>query len=295
MGFNRAVLYRNTNLISVGSSPTGVAWPSGKLVIPPNSYLFDNGEYVNMTQEGYYTVFADNGATFDGGNLIVYQSDVMMLMASLARACGYGTSDEGLTTAQMVATARARALWLRCTPTINFVEYWCTQLGITWREVHFLTGNTTATPGLDTNLDPYNDGLDVGHTLIEVQVNGQWVLADIATNAAYQDANGNWLSVAQVFAAGLANCVTINLADYDVEQQNYSGNFMPNTYANVRLRPENIARWRAGIYQIPGILASDGNIYFYVPEGVTNTSAWVASVAPNYRVLTQAAWNTMFY
>jgi len=93
MGFNRAALYQNTNLISIGSSPSGVAWPSGKLVVPPTSYLFDNGEYINMTQEGFYAVFTDNGSTFDGGSVIVFQSNVMLLMASLARACGCGTSD----------------------------------------------------------------------------------------------------------------------------------------------------------------------------------------------------------
>jgi hypothetical protein len=295
MGFNRVACYQNTNLISVGASTSGVAWPSGKLVVSPNNYLFDNGEYIDMTQEGFYAIWADNGATFDGGSLIVYQSDIMMLMASLARACGYGTSDESLTIAQQISAARVRALWLRCGPTISFVEYWCQQLGITYREVHCLTGNTLATPGLDPNLDPYDDGIDVGHEMIEVLVAGQWVLVDVATNAAYKDATGAWLSTAAVFAAGVGNCVTVDLADYDIEQQNYSGNFMPNTYGNVRLRPENIKRWRAGICQIPGILSSDGNIYFYVPVGVTNTAAWVASLAPNYRVITQAAWMTMFY
>lgn len=295
MGFNRTVLYQNTSLISIGGSPTGAAWPSGKLIVPPNSYLFDNGEYINMTREGFYAVWADNGATFDGGNVIVYQSDVMMLMASLSRVCGYGTSDESSTIAQQIATARARVLWLRCQPTINFVEYWCQQLGIAYREVHFLTGNTFATPGIDINLDPYDDNLDVGHTLIEVKVAGQWVLVDVATNVAFQDGEGNWLSAGAVIASGADNCVTIQLADYDIEQQNWSGSFMPNTYANIRLRPENIARWRAGIYQIPGILSPDGNIYYYVPAGVTNTAAWVASLQSNYRVITQEAWMAMFY
>lgn len=292
---DRVALYRMVALSAAPTVPIGSAWPSGKLVVSPGKYTFDNSVAFDCTQEGFYALWAADGSLFDGGNLIVYQSDVMMLMASLSRVCGYGTSDEAASITSQIATARARALWLRCGPTINFVEYWCKQFAIPFREVHFLTGNTIATPGLSTTFDPYDDGVDVGHTLIEVMVNGKWVLVDIATNAAFQDASGNWLSVEQVIAAGVNNCVTVQLADYDIEQQAYSGGFMPNTYANVRLRPQNIARWRAGIYQIPGFLASDGSIYYYVPSGVTNTPTWVASVATNYRVISQADWMAKFY
>jgi hypothetical protein len=296
MGYNRIVLYRGCVLSSVGASTAPpLPWPAGKLIVPPGVYSFDNGENVDMTREGFYALWADNGATFDGGNLIVYQNDVLTLMSSLARVCGYGVSDEALTIPQQIAIARARVLWLRCGPTISFVEYWCLQFGIPFREVHFLTGNTLATPGLDPTLDPYNDLIDNGHVLLEVRINNAWVLVDVATNAAFQDAAGNWLSAQQVIAAGLANCTTVSIADYDIEQQNWSGNFMPNTEANIRGRPENIDRWRRGIYQIPGILSADGNVYFYLPDGVSTTAAWVASVSPNYKLLPKDQWNAKFY
>jgi hypothetical protein len=119
MGINRVVLYQNTNLISIQPAPAGtpsVAWPAGLLVIAPNNYQFDNGEVIPMLQEGFYALWADNGSSFDGGSVIVYQSNVMLLMASLPRACGYGTSDESLTTTQQIAVARVRPLWLRAVP-----------------------------------------------------------------------------------------------------------------------------------------------------------------------------------
>lgn len=292
---DRVCLYQKMAISSVPAVPSGVAWPSGKLVVPPGDYGYDYGQYFDCTKEGFYSFWSTNGASFDGGALIVYQSDVMTLMASLARACGYGVSDEGSSIAAQIATARQRALWLRCGPTISFVEYWCQQLGIPYREVHFLTGNTLATPGLDPTLDPYDDNIDVGHELIEVKVNGNWVLVDVATNAAYQDSSGNWLSVSQVIASGVANCMTVALADPDYEQANWSPTYDPTTFANIRLRPQNIARWRQGIYQIPGFLDSDGNIYYYVPPGVTNNAAWISSLASNYRVLSQTAWLAKYY
>ncbi|MGF6309479.1 hypothetical protein ABIB82_003923 [Bradyrhizobium sp. i1.8.4] len=248
MNFNRVALFQYMNRFSVGSKPRGSPWPSGQLVISPRAYLFDNGEYVDVTREGFYTLFTNSGTSFDAGNVIVYQSDVMLLMASLARACGYGISDESLTNVQRASVARARALWMRCGATVSFVEYWCQQLGITYRSVFFLTGNSASTPGIDVNLDVYDDSFDVGHSLIEVSLGGQWVLVDVSTNVAFKDAAGNWLSLKSVVAAGMSNCVRVDLADYDIEQQNYSGNFMPGIYANIRTWPQNIDRWRRGIY-----------------------------------------------
>jgi hypothetical protein len=143
-------------------------------------------------------------STYDAGNLIVFKTDVMLLMASLARVTGCGNADEALTIAQQIDMGRARAIWLRCGPTINLVKYWCGQFAIPCREVHFLTGNTPSTPGIDLTLDPHSgDVVDTGHVLIEVQVNGKWVLADVATDAAYKDAAGNWLSMGAVIAAGV--------------------------------------------------------------------------------------------
>ncbi|QIG98171.1 MULTISPECIES: hypothetical protein [Bradyrhizobium] len=103
------------------------------------------------------------------------------------------------------------------------------------------------------------------------------------------------VAVSEVIAAGVQNVTTVTLADYDIEQQNYSSNFMPNTYSNIRFRPQNIDRWRRGMYQIPGIENPDATIDYYVPPGVTNNAAWVEGIATNYHVLSQADWLTKFY
>jgi hypothetical protein len=228
------VLYQYTTETSVPAVGTGAPWPAGKLVVAPGNYFFDNNIAFDFTKEGCYAVWATDGTTYDAGNLIVFKTDVMLLMASLARVTGCGNADEGLTLAQQIDMARARAVWLRCGPTINLVKYWCGQFGIPCREVHFLTGNMPSTPGIDLTLDPHSgDVVDTGHVLIEVQVNGKWVLADVATDAAYKDAAGNWLSMGAVVAAGVANCTTVNLADPDFEQDNYSSAFSPGAYANI--------------------------------------------------------------
>lgn len=270
---------------------SGSAWPAG-LVYSPGVYNYD-GANIDMTADGVYFIVNNYGTGFDGGQRIVYGGDIPRFMSSIAWVTRYGKQDEGLTNAQLATTCRTRTVSMRCEKTVDFALYLCAQVGITARKVRMLTANTVPDAN-DPLFVPYADATDEGHVLLEAMLPTGWALFDVAGDVAFKDANGDFMSMADVIDAGVENCTKFQLAPSDSVPTPWSSTDLPcEQFYNIRLR-NHADKWRKGIYQIMGI-DSGGLSYYTLPPGKEARESWVLGLSASYRVVDRATFNSMFY
>lgn len=280
-----------TNILPVQTENSGIPWQSG-LIFSPNNYSY-SGTFLNMMSDGVYFIVDHYGSGFDGGQRIVYGGDIPRFMSSIAWVTRYGASDESMTSAQLASKARERSVALLCGRTVDFAMHLCSQVGITARKVHMLTANTAPDP-VDPMFVPYTDGLDEGHVLIEVMLSTGWALFDVAGDVAFKDANGKYMSMAEVVDAGVDNCELVQLAPSDSMPINWSSTSLAaEAWHNIRLRNHS-DKWRRGIYQIMGV-NSGGYVYYTLPPGKESRESWVLGLSPGYRVVNRSTFNSMFY
>jgi len=248
----------------------------GSLVIPPGVYTY-GGETLNMTVEGAYNLW---NVAVDRQNKIVYGSDIATLVTSLSWLTAIGTDDDGRTVADNINNATYFKPHLLCTPTVKLVREILTQQGVTSRIVHCLTGETP------TN---YYDG----HVMIEVMIDGLWVLFDPASG---HDFFGNSLHPAVPLLPGVLTRTTPKSI---APERIASSGFDPEVWVESTLTApgDHESEWMR-VLQIPGIERPDqpGHVDFYVSPEFADRAAWVDGLAPEYHVMTdEAAWIAAYY
>lgn len=285
------------SLSLIAPQSTGGGSLGSTLFITPRTFTYNTyaGPGIfNLADEGLYGVLAYDpaygtppGVYADGGYRIVTKSDGTMpllpFMEAMAAICIYGNTDNGLSVSSMQGIAKSRKLEMQCGDTINFVLGCAAQVGITARMVRLLTADT-----------PNN--ADDGHVLCEAQdVNGYWVLFDVAGDCCFQDGSGNFLSLAEVIDAGVANCTLVPLAESSAGNAPYSSSRMAaRVYYEIALAtPEKRAAWRDRIYQIPAIDNASGVPVAFMPPGTESRQSWVQSLG--YSVVTRSAFDAAFY
>ena len=262
--------------VSPTSDPvTKTDW--GNLIMLPGVYQYNSLKY-DLSTEGLYGIL---NIGVDGGWRIIYQSDIYALMAAFAWLCTYGRMDEGLTNAQLTTRAKTIKLSLRCEKVIDWVLYLLASQGVSARKCRLLTAETP-------------NGWDEGHVAIEVLNGGAWKFWDIPNNFYPEDGSVHLNLKDYILDTSISK---IFIADGERDLLG-AGSYQlhTNIIYDMFLRTENdLDNWVDRIYQIPGIVHTDGKTYFYMPSGTESRQTWLLSLDPNYRVVSYATWESMFY
>lgn len=134
-----------------------------KLVIPPGIYQVHGKTYA-LKREGLYR-FLFPGRN-DNQQRIVYRNNVMALLSAIAWLQTHGNRDKGKDFQKLKQQALTEKLILTCGSICDFACRLLAELGVPCRRVCVLT------------LQKFN-GYDDSHALIEVRIQGRWVLVDL--------------------------------------------------------------------------------------------------------------------
>lgn len=269
-----------------GGGPLGSGLFITKRAFTYNTYA-GPGVY-NLDRQGLVSLVASDstppwggGAYADGGFRIVTDADGTMdpitFHEAMGALCSYGTADEGLSPAQLMAIARARPVEMRCGLTTAFVRTCADSVGVQTRQVHLL--NVTA-----------NNGFDDGHVAHEAKFAGRWVYFDLPNDLAWTDCNGELLSLAEVIAERPSTLTLRKLAQPRVGRSTYPSAtaWMAALYEQ-QFRSEATTRaWCERIYEVPGMAMPNGSICWGVQE---HLSSYVPRIV-NYPG-TNGAWATL--
>lgn len=267
----------------VPTAASGGAFPAGFLWAP-GFYVLDGIAY-DMTACGVY-VFMNPVAKAVNRRAIT-NTDPLEMCSVFSHLVVHGASDNTLTLSQKDAIAKTSRLRVTCGFLADWAMKWLTSAGFRARRVHFLTADT-----------PNN--YDDGHVAVEVFRNGRWVLADLDFGRCFTDpASGSLLSLtdfADRVAALNLGTFALNLESKVDSAPSVDGAFDYAAFFDTKLStPALVDAWTQRVMRIPGIAHADGNIYFYLPPGAEGRQSWVLGAQGNYRVVSKAAWDAMFY
>jgi hypothetical protein len=134
------------------------------LVIKPGTYSVDGQTY--QLKEGLFRLFRPGRS---GEQRIVYQQDKKLLLESLTWIKSHGDINDDLFLEQLLSRAKTHKLVITCGTTSKLFKSILKDVGIESRIVSTVT------------LEKLN-GYDNGHTMLEVNVDGKWVLYDFDNN-----------------------------------------------------------------------------------------------------------------
>lgn len=248
------------------------------LLIPAGVYSL-NGLAYDMSAPGLYRL----GTFASAGHRIVYDlANPHAMAVACAGIVVHGTADEGLSDANRVNLARSGWLRMRCGHVDNFVRARLSQINAQSRSVSVLTMQEPT-------------GADDGHVMTEVKVAGNWRLYDTSNDRAFKSPYGEYLqarNIAEHVASGeyTTDPLVISHTKYDPAPTANS------IYMSLMLEGYGVDHWTQRIFQAVGIWHVDSKCYFKLPPGSEHRAAWVLSLSPSYRVITNPAeWDAMFY
>lgn len=224
----------------------------------------------------------------NGGYRIVTKADGTMdaepFLEAMARLCSYGYADEGLSQAQKVNVAKSRPLEMRCGHVSEFTMGCASGAGLSARRVHLLNV---------TNNNFYDDG----HVAVEVQVNGEWVLADVPNDIWFRDAQGGRPGLGPLMAAGGPSQFNVDLlAPHRVgrcDYPNISGVFYETFFAG----HQELMGWINRIYEVPGI-SVPGGISWGVPDHLSSYTSQITGypgTGGTWTAMPLADWVALHY
>ncbi len=257
-----------------GTQTSGGLWP-GSLVASPRTFQYNAITY-NLNQEGIYKFSVPSQNTT---NMVIYDSDVASLIASLTYFIVPGQTDEGKTISQLNSKSLSSRINVLCSTACSWVAALLNSKGFSTRYVRCLRADTP------------NNFYD-GHVMLEVHIAGQWKLFDVQLGFSF---NAPLKDIAPVNNTSVFNSMHVfklyNPAEPMInnvyDHANTIDMFMPNL--------DMLKEWQKNIMQIPGIVFSDGKTYFYMPSGTESRQSWVQSLDSNYVVVPYSTWVNMFY
>jgi hypothetical protein len=277
--FNRD---QRSELSPVVNAPM-INW-SPKLVFSPG-YYNHNGLVYDLTQPGLYRLLTP---MVNSTHMVIYDGDVVSLLSALSWLTVFGDSDnQGESELEsdwldrvmtQLRTSKARML---CQNTCTLIKKRVLDpLAIHSRMVHFLTMGTP------------NNVVD-GHVALEVTINGQPTLVDIHNNNLFTGLAAK--DVPAEILAGTATREWLSMDGHAVEV-NSSYTFDATGYADAYLLTrEDVSAWQARIFQAVGMQAANGEIWWMLPAGSEDRSAWVESLSTAYKVKDSVTWLAEFY
>lgn len=183
--------FLGTSVFPVATVSATAALPAISVFMPAGNYVFA-GQGYDCTAPGKYSFWSGTNIQ----NRIVAGTAYETLSA-VSWNTMHASADEALLTGsgvQVFSNAGMKHKWrVRCGYIADYVVWLMPQFGISARKVHL------------NALPPFN-GVDDGHYVPEVYVDGAWRAWDMTNAVIFRDASGAHLSVAQIVANGVLNC-----------------------------------------------------------------------------------------
>ena len=238
------------------------------LLIEPGIYSVDGKTY--QIEEGLFRLIRINAPD---EQRISHRSNVPALLASITWLKSHGGSDDHLSLADLAKDATERKLVLTCGRISQLAQAILKEAGVESRIV------TTLALG---ELNSY----DNGHTMLEVKVDGKWLLYDLDNNVIFER-NGQ-LSFAEFIEA-------VKTGDYEIKKLSLSpvqtvvnGDKDYTFYSEVI--GTDLKAWYARIAQV-GLIERDEKYYFPdMPE-----REFVEKYSANYRAMPPDEFRRTFY
>lgn len=167
------------------------------LVVPPLVYSVgpDSIDFA----EGLYRAFSAGQSSGFQRVVASHETSALVLAESLAGLSVHGWRDDGRDHAALRRIALRRPLVLTCGYIANFCVEELRKFGHTVRRVEWFRRGQFG-------------GTDDGHTLIEVQHEGRYVLVDPDMKNVFQDRDGQLLSALDLFLRGFEDTAIVPLA-----------------------------------------------------------------------------------
>lgn len=219
------------------------------LIIKPGNYRVFETTY-EVQKEGLYRFLLPSKTN---EQRIVFSSDIPALMSAISWIYSHGTRDNGLNFEVLSRKAQKEKLVATCGGISNFIQKTLSQKGIESRIVIGLTQK------------PYN-GYDDSHVMVEVKVDGRWLLYDLDNNANFKK-DGQYLNYYDFQKLVLKSDFEIEklsadtglaILGFEDKKTGYDYSF----YQEERFYSEQALRdWYKHVLQIAFI--KDGNTYYY--------------------------------
>lgn len=269
--------FLDTNDFPVSVVGSGSAMPSG-MVWAPGNYLID-GVYYDCTAPGLYEFW--NEATNVTRKRIVWGTDTHALMSAMSWVTCNGRGEENMAIGTKTFHAMTSHIRALCQRTCEWVKAMLDSPA-SLNQARIVRCLTSETP---------NNLVD-GHVLIEVKVNGNWVLYDMAMGNTY----GGLSLKDAVPLIGVNPSIDISDQSLKVSLEPYGGTFDISAWWITQLRtPTKKRAALERLLQIPGIQDANGHSYFYIPDGLPDRTAWIQGLSVNWHVMTKAAWLAKYY
>jgi len=216
------------------------------LIIPPGNYRVQGQTYA-LTEEGLYRFLCPLPLK-DNQQRIVYAGDPVTLISSVCWLNTHGGRHDAVPNEALMEIAKMEKLIITCGKASLFCVYVLSQYGIPARMVQ-----------ASTREEP--NSYDMGHALMEAQVDGKWALFDIDAHVALRH-NGKRLSLIEALEwiekddydlEGLSHAVCTAIGSFSEDGYDYSLYMETNFSSEVLLR-----RWYRRVMQFPLMPNSDG-------------------------------------
>ena len=254
---------------------TGQGWP-GSLITSPMFYSH-NGLVYDLTNPGLYTFVVPGVNTT---NLIVFDGDVSLLIATIDYLIVPGQADETVSIPNLLSYLGNRRVSIMCTTSVLLTQALLNTLPNPpqHRLVRVLRSDTP-------------NGFYDGHVLLEVRINSQWTLFD--TNYGLYFNGSSLLDTCPALSTtSFSNLHNYKLLTSTSPHTNYVYHQASVYEALLSTQPE-LYSFQQSLMQIPCIQATDGLTYCYLPTGTESRLSWVQSLG--YTVLSKSAFIALFY
>lgn len=259
-----------------------ITW-SAKLVFETGYFAYNTPVY-DLTQPGLYvfTHYATPAENWSNTTHMIVGDDPVTLLSAASWLSAFGDGDNGLSKAQLSAKARTSVLNVLC----GILHPWArdellTPNSITSRRVHFLTMGTP------------NNVVD-GHEAVEVQIGGNWVLADLSNNVIFTDGTSR-LSADDAVAEIAADTFAYEMLATDGYAFESNGGYDATAWARANLHTAaDVRAWHRNIFQAVGMW-NGSELWWKLPEGSEDRASWVEGLSTAYKVKSASVWNAAFY
>jgi hypothetical protein len=263
----------NMTPLGVQAVNDGAAMPSGLFIMPGRYKAY--GQTYDMTAPGLYRFF--NYTDLTTIQRVVYStSDPVPVISAMQWIFTQSYVENSLTNMQLTNIAKSDKLRISCGKAVAYMTWLMPQFGYPARYAGAIT---------QEEWNYVNDG----HAMVEIFMNGKWVLFDLAFNTRFWR-DGVPLSLYEV-ASDLSTVDVEYMAfdtAYDVSGLWYQGHSLGSLFEPM-MSPELLKQYYARM--LDSLIVQNGSKYYYYNAGPYDAQfqAW------GYVKLTQAEWLALFY
>ncbi len=257
---------------------------AGGIMVPPGEYICGPYGKFALTHGGLHVLC---NLSLNAGNFIfVGAADPLVLVCAFGCMHDYGAYNEQYSASYNLQQLTLNRLALKCGGAVDVLRL---LLGHVNANPGSTTGHPTRKCQVYSTEDPPTPG-DFGHVTMEIKIDDKWVLADALTHRVWRDQWGELLSLGEVV-------VSHGSSFEQVLSPHRTAFWAANAVDLAAGMTLDLPTWVPRLFRIPGILHTDGKMYFGFPPGTEHRQSWVLSLQTNipYVAMPWNDWLTMFY